>query len=60
VITAAQIGGMAIGGFLADSIGIRAKYLLNGTVVGISALIGLVILVVKRFEKAVQSDEAYF
>ncbi len=55
VITSAQIIGMAAGGFLADSIGIRTTFLFSGLVVTTASIIGLGILVVKHFEKDVQT-----
>ena len=51
---------MALGGFLADSIGIRTTYLINGTIVGVTSVIGLLILVIKHFEREVQRRRELF
>jgi len=60
VITSTQISGMALGGFLADSFGIRTTYLINGTMVGVASVIGLLILVMKHFERDVRRRRQEF
>ena len=60
VITSAQIIGMAVGGFLADSIGIRTTFLFSGLVDTTASILGLGILIVKHFEKDVQTRRTLY
>ncbi len=54
IITVAQIIGMALGGLLADGIGIKNTFFLNGSIIAIASIVGLIILIMKKFEMDVE------